>query len=114
MKKLTNREAIAKVEGLEEFCTHNRTLYGYWRGNGIHRRYCVFSYRDNWPIYVWVPQLFTWFENETKYSPTTSKHTNMVRPSGVTTTKLPFGRMAIIASIGHVRAVLNDIERAVA
>lgn len=114
MSKISNREVRAKVDGLEEFVTNNKTLYAYWRGTGVHRRYCVFSYRDSWPIYVWVPQLFTWFENETKYSTTTSRHMTHARPSGVTTTKLPYDPIVRIAKIGHVQAVLQDIERAAA
>lgn len=114
MSRISNREVRAKVEGLEEFMTNNKTLYAYWRGTDANRRYCVFSYRDRWPIIIYVPQLFTWFENETKYSYTTSRHMTHARPSGVTTTKLRYDRMAMIANIGHIEAVLYDIERAAA
>lgn len=114
MSRISNREVRAKVDGLEEFVTNNKTLYAYWRGTDANRRYCVFSYRDSWPIFIYVPQLFTWFENESKFSSTTSRHMTHARPSGVTTTKLPVGRIGSIAWNGHVKAVLQDIERAVA
>jgi len=46
----------------------------------IVKRYVVYSYRFDFPIFVWDELSNTWFENATKYSATTSKHRSQLHP----------------------------------
>lgn len=112
MSRIANREVRAKVDGLEEFCSNNQTLYAYWRGSGDSKRYCVFSYHNDWPIFIWVPHINTWFENETKYSSTTSRHVSLARPSGVVTSKIDLALAKDIAWHGHIAMTLCKIAAA--
>jgi hypothetical protein len=114
MKKITNKEVRAKVDGREEFETHNSTLYGIWIGSGDSRRYGVFSYRSDWPIFIWVPHINTWFENETKYSPTTSRHVRHALPSGVVTSKINTQLANEIVGMGHIETTIKKIAEAAA
>lgn len=44
--------------------------------------YAVFSYREDWPIYVHHPE-HGWFSNADKpYSRTTARHMSFARPTG--------------------------------
>lgn len=43
--------------------------------NGV---YAVFSYGHHWPLFVYVDG--TWYENEGRYSRTTSKHHGQLHP----------------------------------
>jgi len=41
-------------------------------------RYVVYSYGTHWPLFI--HQDGVWFENQDKYSPTTSKHRSQAHP----------------------------------
>lgn len=56
--------------------------------------YVVFSYRYDYPILINIAGL--WFENEDKYSRTTSRHLSSARPFYVETRKLPVESMNAI------------------
>ena len=42
--------------------------------------YVVYSYGPHWPMFIYDTETDQWFENGDKYSVTTSKHTNKIRP----------------------------------
>lgn len=52
----------------------------YARNEAAGRLYVVYSYRDTWPMFVFDRQTGTWYENEDKYSVTTSKHRTQCVP----------------------------------
>lgn len=49
----------------------------------LTERYVVYSYGTHWPLFVC--QDGVWFENQDKYSPTTSKHRTQSHPHQPTT-----------------------------
>lgn len=53
--------------------------------------YAVFSYRFDYPILINIAGI--WFENETKYSITTSRHLSSARPFGINPRLLPVDNM---------------------
>ena len=51
----------------------------------LTERYVVYSYGTHWPLFVWQAcdqdsDLGMWFENQDRYSPTTSKHKTQAHP----------------------------------
>ena len=60
--------------------------FGDWFEQGIDgtkdivKRYVVYSYRYDFPLFVWDGLSNTWFENTTKFSQTTSKHRSQLHP----------------------------------
>lgn len=46
--------------------------------------YVVYSYRDDWPLFVYDAPNETWYENEDRFSRTTSKHRSQCFPIGAT------------------------------
>ena len=67
-----------------------------FKGNNIFGRqfdklYAVFSYRYDWPLLIHAAGL--WFENQDKFSRTTSKHHAYAKPYYIETRKLPVDAM---------------------
>lgn len=50
--------------------------------------YIVYSYGYHWPLFVYEYETSTWYENQDKFSPTTSKHASQLRPTA-NTVKIP-------------------------
>jgi hypothetical protein len=98
-KRITNREAGQCVNSMVEFETNNQTIYAYW--NDDSEQYVVYSYGHHWPMYIYDAQSQCWYENESTYSRTTSKHRNYARPSAPTI-KYPVEVMKQIARYGVV------------
>lgn len=71
--KTSNKNAAQYVKSRSPF-TGNNTFGNWW-----HDSYVVYSYGDHYPLYVYKNG--SWFENETKYSTTTSKHKTQLRPT---------------------------------
>jgi hypothetical protein len=78
-KRISRREARAKVQALEAFKTNNGTLFGVWVSPNV---YVVYSYGEHWPLFMW--DSFTWFENEDRHSATTSHHRGYTHPHTAT------------------------------
>tara|TARA_R100000656_G_C3846385_1_gene106408 strand:- start:72 stop:350 length:279 start_codon:yes stop_codon:yes gene_type:complete len=76
MKKTTNREAIYYVKRMLDFKGSN--TYGRVNSNGI---YAVYSYGKHFPMYAFANGL--WYGNTDKYSSTTSRHQNQLKPLNV-------------------------------
>lgn len=87
-KRIANREARKYVQELRPFKNSNGTLWGEWYEQGIPetgdivRRYCVYSYRYDWPLFVAEQGEGTWYwyENADRFSVTTSKHKSQAHP----------------------------------
>lgn len=67
-----NRNARYFTQRRLSFTGHN--LYAMWNGD----RYVVYSYSSHWPLFVWANG--RWFENNDRYSVTTSKHQSQAHP----------------------------------
>jgi hypothetical protein len=89
MTRIANREARTYVRNREVFKNNGGTLWGEWYEQGIEetgdivRRYCVYSYRYSWPLFVAEESedgTVHWYENIDRYSVTTSKHKGQAHP----------------------------------
>jgi hypothetical protein len=82
----------------EEFCTRlvsmldgtkGRRVYGMWlQGYSPldprpKKTYVVYLYGGHYPAYVWDEEAQAWFGNKTKWSRTTTKYMQAIRPKGV-------------------------------
>lgn len=81
MMKLANRETSKAVHEKILFKANNIFSENY--GN----LYIVYSYGHHWPMFVFDRASGVWYENEDKYSVTTSKHRSQSHPR-VDTVKL--------------------------
>jgi hypothetical protein len=83
-KRINGRLARPYVQRKEAFKNSNGQLYAEWVGDewvgDLNKRYCVYSYGSHWPLFIYVPQVDTWFENKEKFGPTTSKHRTFTHP----------------------------------
>lgn len=102
MERIANRDASNYVRRCQEFKGSN--LFGTY----IDDRYVVYSYGAHWPMFIHADG--TWFENQDKYSRTTSTHKGQAHPR-TATTKLSTEQMVSIAQKGVVGHV---VERMVA
>ena len=88
-KHIANRDAREYVRKLEVFRGSN--IFSEWYEQGIDgtrdivKRYVVYSYRYNFPLFIYEPLSDTWYENSTKYSRTTTKHKTQLHPCVRTT-----------------------------
>lgn len=77
--RIANKDARKHVEKLNVFTGSNTS--GSWEKVAGKSVYVVRSYAA--VIFLYDAQNIKWYENPRKYSRTTSKHTNQLRPSGV-------------------------------
>ena len=108
-KRISRRDARAKVQALEAFQTHNGTLYARWEtyhpvGTPSPHRYVVYSYGEHWPLFVSCDGV--WYGNANKRSPTTSQHHGYTHPH-TNVVWLTCGEMKKLAGWGlhYVRGV---------
>lgn len=89
VRRVTNRDARAMVQARRPFKTGTKSLWGEWYEQGIDgtedvaRRYCVFSYRYTWPLFVAEESedgTVHWYENIDRFSVTTSRHRTAAHP----------------------------------
>jgi len=81
-EKVANRDCRPYVQKRQSFTGSN--LFAEHRSVGTYphsncRHYTVYSYGYHYPMFVFVPDV-GWFENEDKYSRTTSKHRSQAHP----------------------------------
>ena len=76
MKRINNKEAASYVESQIPFQANN--IHGQNEGDW----FVVYSYGEHFPMYAWKAGL-GWQGNKDKYSVTTSRHQNQVRPDGI-------------------------------
>lgn len=100
-KSVPLNEVRRHVQNLEHFDISTGNLFSvtYSHGSPNHKRYVVFSYGSNWPLFVYHYGTKRWFENSDKYSVTTSKHKTKAHPH-CETTPLPRDQMVILAGRG--------------
>lgn len=70
--KVSNASARAQVQARIPFEGNN--TFGEYLGAA----YVVFSYGNHWPLFVYIDG--TWYENQERYSNTTSKHRSQLHP----------------------------------
>jgi len=70
--KVSNGSASSLVNARISFKGNN--TFGEW----IDGIYAVFSYGYHWPLFAYIDG--TWYENQERYSPTTSKHRSQLHP----------------------------------
>ena len=73
--KVAGWEARPYVQARTPFTNHNKQLFGRYETPLL---YVVYSYGEHWPLFAWDG--FDWYENEEKYSLTTSKHRSQTHP----------------------------------
>lgn len=95
--RTTNQKARAFVQDHQPFQNSNGQLYGEYV-NGL---YVVFSYGPHWPLFIHDGE--QWFENEDRYSVTTSRHTSYAHPHEPTT-YMDCDQMRRIVERGGVRS----------
>lgn len=79
--KVANKRARTYVKTLTPFKGSN--TFAEWRAaNPDARRYIVYSYGYHWPLFIWENGV--WYENEDKYSVSTSKHASQLHPHAET------------------------------
>lgn len=102
-KYIANGKAREYVRKLEVFKGSNIWSEWYEQGVGadIVKRYVVYSYRYNFPLFIYEPLSDTWYENSTKYSRTTSKHKTQLHPC-VPTIPLCLEDMCVVVRHGSV------------
>ena len=80
MKRIANRDARKYVQNREPFAGSN--INAQWHhadgDDGDADWYVVYSYGAHWPLFVYANGC--WFENEDKYSVSTSKHHTQCHP----------------------------------
>lgn len=75
---ITTRNARALVEARKNFKAAN--IFGQNWGP----LYAVYSYGTHWPLFIYDSLSNKWFENEDRYSNTTSRHRSLTRPAART------------------------------
>lgn len=78
--RITNKDASSYVSRRALFKGSN--LYSENRGNA----YVVFSYGEHFPLFIYAGG--KWYENEVRYSPSTSRHQTQARPDAAGITML--------------------------
>ena len=73
--KVSGGKARPLVQARTAFTNHNGQLFGRWETPLL---YAVYSYGEHWPLFV--HDGFDWYENEERYSPTTSRHHGHTHP----------------------------------
>ena len=105
-KYIANGKAREYVREHKVFKGSNIWSEWYEQGVGadIVKRYVVYSYRYNFPLFIYEPLSDTWYENSTKYSRTTSKHKTQLHPC-VPTIPLCLEDMQVVQREGSVGLV---------
>lgn len=70
--KIANQKARSMVKARIPFKGNNTF------GENLNGAYVVFSYGHHWPMFAYVDG--TWYENDGRYSTTTSKHRSQLHP----------------------------------
>ena len=76
MTKTTNRNARKLVQTQIDFQANN-IFASHWKG-----MYVVYSYGEHWPMFICKDG--QWYENDGRYSVTTSKHRSQTHPHAET------------------------------
>jgi hypothetical protein len=96
--KIANRDARKYVQAQRSFRGSNLWGEHHHQPEEEYRRYVVYSYGTHWPLFIYT--CGQWFENEDRYSVTTSKHRTQAHP-GYSTKKLTAQWMVRLAEEGY-------------
>jgi hypothetical protein len=101
-KRINGRLARPYVQRKEAFQNSNGQLYAEWllEPAGGFSRYVVYSYGRHWPLFVYVPQVDTWFENKEKFGPTPSQHRTFTHPH-CDTVALSLEQIKVLDRLGY-------------
>jgi hypothetical protein len=75
--RINGRKCRPYVQERKAFQNSNGQLYGKWETPSL---YVVYSYGEHWPLFAWSGRTDTWYQNEDKCSPTTSRHRTYAHP----------------------------------
>jgi hypothetical protein len=110
--QIANYNARQYVQDRKIFMGNNTFAEWYEQGvdgtGEIIVRYVVYSYRYDFPLFVWDGLAETWFENATKVSMTTSKHKSQLHPFG-DTVKLCLEDMLVVRDKGIVGLAEREV-----
>jgi len=113
IKMIANGKARQCVDDLRPFRGSN--LWGEWYEQGIDgtndivRRYVVYSYRYTFPLYVYDEVADQWYENDTQFSQTTSRHRTQCRPTWGKPIKMCVSDMEVVARKGSVGLIEREV-----
>ncbi len=110
LKMIANGKARECVDNLTPFRASN--LCAEWSEGSYTdglRRFVVYSYRYTWPLFVYDELADQWYENETRFSKTTSRHRNQCQPTGVEIVKLRVDDMLIVAREGGIGLISKEV-----
>jgi len=103
VKNATLADIRKHVQDKVEFDSTTGNLFSciYSYANKSSQRYVVFSYGGHWPLFIYDYGTQRWFENDDRYSKTTSKHRSKAHPLPPEgTTKLSVIEMKIVSDYG--------------
>ncbi len=104
VKRINGRHSRSYVQRREPFKNSNGQLYAEWINDewvsDPNKRYVVYSYGRHWPLFVYVPQVYTWFENKEKFGPTTSRHRTQTHPH-CETVLLTYEQIKLLDRLGY-------------
>ena len=103
VKNATFADIRKHVQDKVEFDSTTGNLFSciYSYANRSNKRYVVFSYGGHWPLFVYDFNTDRWFENDDRYSNTTSKHRRYAHPLPPEgTTKLSLDEMRVLSDYG--------------
>jgi hypothetical protein len=103
--KLANRDVRPYVRNRKVFKANN--LFA----ERTDDCYIVYSYRLSWPLFIYSFATQSWFENEDRYSVTTSRHRSQAHPH-TNTTLLSREKMLALQDYGYVEVVRRRIINA--
>ena len=113
VKRINGRHSRGYVKARTPFKNSNGQLYAEWLGldgrENSEARYCVYSYGPHWPLFIYVPQVDTWFENKDKYGPTTSKHRTFTHPH-CETVALSLKQMMVLDRLGYSSLIFDRLN----
>lgn len=113
IQKVANGKCREYVRNRKQFMGNN--IIGVVRSVALtdETLYVVFSYGEHFPLFIYHYGTDTWFENEDRYSVTTSKHRSQAHPLPLTPTKkVSTGFMKTMLWKGLVATVGNVSEAA--
>ena len=102
----TNKYASTFVNKLEQFKASN--CFGTWLTPNL---YTVYSYGFHFPMYVWDANEQMWFGNKDKYSRTTSKQQQQLRPNVDNIKEFTTGQLKQLVSSGSLVEYVIQLAR---
>jgi hypothetical protein len=106
-------DAVEQIENLTEFQLKRPDQTPIFSVNR-EKTYTVYSYGEHYPMYVYDRTVDRWYGNADKYSRTTSKHMNKLRPECGVYQYVNTARLKVIAYNGILQTVTNRMEESYA